>query len=140
MRQNTSTINCPENGRAAAGEWDMPPAKRLVAEAVDGLATALAAGQSGQLKDYLAMLGRFHQYSLANVLLIAMQCPRATHVAGCRTWQGLGRQVRRGEHAIQILLVALQFRLQVRSILLPLGLLLGRTAALLLNFLLPIAE
>jgi len=102
MRQDTSTIGCPADAREA-GRPDIPPARRLVAEAVDGLATALAAGQSRQLTDYLAMLGRFHQYSLANVFLIAMQCPRATHVAGYRTWQGFGRQVRRGEHGIQIL-------------------------------------
>jgi len=77
--------------------------KRLVTEAVDRLITNIEAGQSGQLKAYLAMLGRFHRYSAGNVLLIGMQCPEASRVAGYRTWQSLGRQVRRGQRAIHIL-------------------------------------
>ena len=46
---------------------------------------------------------RFHSYSLGNLLLIALQAPTATRVAGFRTWQSLGRQVRKGEHGIAIL-------------------------------------
>lgn len=45
----------------------------------------------------------FHDYSFGNCLLIAMQCPHATHVAGFRAWQALGRQVRKGERAIRIM-------------------------------------
>jgi antirestriction protein ArdC len=82
---------------------DVSQAKQLASEALDRLIEAVEAGHSRQLTDYLAMLGRFHQYSLANVLLIAMQCPGAAHVAGYRTWQRLGRQVRRGESSIRIL-------------------------------------
>jgi antirestriction protein ArdC len=36
-------------------------------------------------------------------MLIAAQCPSATHVAGFRRWQELGRQVRKGEKALKIL-------------------------------------
>ena len=46
--------------------------------------------------------GRFRRYSLHNSYLIAAQAPEATYVAGYRTWQGLGRAVRRGERAIRI--------------------------------------
>jgi hypothetical protein len=46
---------------------------------------------------------RFHRYSFGNVLLIAMQCPEATNVAGYKTWPKLGRHVRCGEKAIRIL-------------------------------------
>jgi len=46
---------------------------------------------------------RFHSYSLGNLLLIGLQAPAATRVAGFRTWQGLGRQVRKGERGIAIL-------------------------------------
>ena len=102
MEQNTSTISCPAEAAVLCGP-ETSPARRLVREAIERLSADLAAGQSGQLRDYLAMLGRFHRYSLANVLLIAMQFPRATHVAGYRAWQGLGRQVRRGERSIRIL-------------------------------------
>ena len=37
------------------------------------------------------------RYSVRNQLLIALQDPRATHVAGFRAWLGLGYCVRRGE-------------------------------------------
>jgi hypothetical protein len=43
----------------------------------------------------------FHRYSWGNCALIAMQRPDATQVAGFRAWQQLGRQVRKGEHAIR---------------------------------------
>ncbi len=51
----------------------------------------------------LSAAGRFHQYSFGNVLLIHAQNPDATRVAGYRTWQSLGRQVRKGERGIKIL-------------------------------------
>ena len=44
----------------------------------------------------------FHTYSLTNQLLIALQAPDATHVAGFHTWRRLGRQVRKGELSIRI--------------------------------------
>jgi len=46
---------------------------------------------------------KFHSYSLGNLLLIGAQAPQATRVAGFRTWQSLGRQVRKGERGIAIL-------------------------------------
>jgi antirestriction protein ArdC len=45
----------------------------------------------------------FRRYSLSNTILIAMQRPDASRVAGYRTWEKLGRQVRRGEQGITIL-------------------------------------
>jgi antirestriction protein ArdC len=45
----------------------------------------------------------FHRYSIGNCMLIAMQRPDATRVAGFRKWQELGRQVRKGEKSIRIL-------------------------------------
>jgi N-terminal domain of anti-restriction factor ArdC len=45
----------------------------------------------------------FHRYSMGNCMLIAMQAPEATQVAGFRKWQELGRQVRKGERAIRIM-------------------------------------
>jgi len=52
---------------------------------------------------YLAVMSRFHQYSFGNVMLILAQQPEATRVAGYRRWQQLGRQVRKGEQGIRIL-------------------------------------
>ena len=40
---------------------------------------------------------------LGNLLLIGAQAPQATRVAGFRSWQSLGRQVRKGERGIAIL-------------------------------------
>ena len=40
-------------------------------------------------------LARFHHYSFQNTLLIWTQAPDATRVAGYKTWQALGRQVRK---------------------------------------------
>lgn len=54
---------------------------------------------------------RFHNYSLTNTLLIASQCPHATRVAGYRTWQSMGRQVRKGEQAIRIM-APMRFKVQ----------------------------
>ena len=51
---------------------------------------------------WLRTRSRFHRYSLRNTLLIAFQCPHATHVAGFRRWLELGRCVRKGEKAIRI--------------------------------------
>jgi len=55
------------------------------------------------LTQYLAAMARFHTYSFGNVMLIARQKPQATNVAGIRTWNSLGRFVKRGEKGILIL-------------------------------------
>jgi antirestriction protein ArdC len=52
---------------------------------------------------YAEVRASFHRYSIGNVMLIAMQCPEASRVAGFRKWQELGRQVRKGERSIRIL-------------------------------------
>jgi hypothetical protein len=52
---------------------------------------------------WLQTAARFHQYSFLNTLLIHAQRPDATHVAGYRVWQSLGRQVDKGQRGIRIL-------------------------------------
>ena len=54
-------------------------------------------------RKYLDMQARFHSYSFGNCLLIALQCPDATRVAGYGAWQKMGRQVRKGEKSLRIL-------------------------------------
>ena len=56
-----------------------------------------------EFKRYLAFAARFHRYSANNALLVLLQRPNATRVAGYRRWQELGRQVRRGEEGLKIL-------------------------------------
>ena len=58
--------------------------------------------ESGQWQRWLDFLGSFHQYSLNNTLLIQVQCPHASKVAGLKAWRAKGRQVRKGETAIRI--------------------------------------
>lgn len=53
-------------------------------------------------KAMLKVQARFHRYSASNLLMIYFQRPEATQVAGYRQWQGMGRQVRKGEKAIRI--------------------------------------
>jgi len=64
---------------------------------------ALQQGHSEVLTAYLKAIGRFHRYSLHNVLLIALQKPDASYVAGFRTWNQLGRFVKKSEKGIMIL-------------------------------------
>lgn len=60
--------------------------------------------ESDQYKQYLSVMSKFHSYSYNNILLIAMQCPGATMVAGYESWQRLfKRHVSKGEKAIKIL-------------------------------------
>jgi hypothetical protein len=77
--------------------------KNKTNEAVSYLVEALENGQSEVLSEYLNAMARFHQYSFGNIMLIARQRPTATRVAGIRTWNLLGRFVKRGEKGILIL-------------------------------------
>ena len=77
--------------------------KNRTKEAVDYLVESLEAGHSEVLTQYLGAMAKFHTYSFGNVMLIARQKPSATNVAGVRTWNSLGRFVRRGEKGILIL-------------------------------------
>ena len=51
---------------------------------------------------YLQAMRRFHAYSASNVMMILAQRPDATRVAGYRTWQSFGRQIRKGAKGIAI--------------------------------------
>jgi len=72
-------------------------------DAVDYLVQSLESGHSEVLAQYLGAMARFHTYSFGNVMLIARQKPDASNVAGIRTWNSLGRFVKRGEKGILIL-------------------------------------
>lgn len=75
-----------------------------LAEAHDRLVAAIEHLVNGEeWQHFLDTARRFRAYSLNNLLLIYAQRPDATQVAGYRTWQSLGRQVRRGEQGIAIL-------------------------------------
>jgi len=77
--------------------------KQITEKAAEQLVAALQQGHSEALTTYLKAIGRFHRYSLYNVLLIASQKPNASYVTGFRTWNRLGRFVKKGERGIMIL-------------------------------------
>lgn len=59
--------------------------------------------ESERFKNYLNVMSKFHNYSFYNSLLIAMQKPNATYVAGYTSWErNFGRHVLRGEKGIRI--------------------------------------
>ena len=58
---------------------------------------------SEKYKAYLSTMAKFHSYSFNNSILIYMQKPDASLVAGYKTWQSLERQVKKGEKGITIL-------------------------------------
>ena len=51
----------------------------------------------------LEVASRFHNYSLHNLMMIAMQRSDATRVAGYKAWQAMGRQVMKRERGIRVL-------------------------------------
>lgn len=83
--------------------WQEQKAERT-GELMQQLEQGVAAIQgSDEFKQVLRSAAKFHSYSFNNVMLIMCQRPGATRVAGYKTWQLLGRQVRKGEQGIQIL-------------------------------------
>lgn len=89
----------PEQQQKAA---DARQAK--LTELHDGLTeqvSALAAGP--QWRAWLDIAAKFHNYSFNNTVLIMVQKPEATQVAGYNLWHELGRQVTKGEKGIAIL-------------------------------------
>ncbi len=96
MHQTTPTSSAlPKSNRV---QWDKlnPALERLHA----GVAELL---DSQVWQDALKFKAKFHSYSFNNALLIYLQRPDATLVAGYRRWQELGRQVKKGETSLAIL-------------------------------------
>ncbi len=79
--------------------------KQKVQEITDKLEEGLKElFESEKYKTYLSTMSKFHNYSFNNTLLIAMQRPEATLVAGYKAWQkNFERHVNKGEKAIRIL-------------------------------------
>jgi hypothetical protein len=85
-------------------------AKEVIAANVKLLIEQMEAGHSEGLTAYLAAMGKFHNYSLGNILEIARQKPDATRVAGLYAWNQLGRKVMKGQKGIRILAPMIGFR------------------------------
>ena len=85
---------------------DNKPSNR---ERIKEIVTGIEAGiqdlfQSDKFADYLRTMSRFHSYSYNNTILIHMQMPSATHVAGFNKWKNqFGRHVKKGEKGLTII-------------------------------------
>ena len=85
---------------------DNKPSNR---ERIKEIITGIEAGiqdlfQSDKFADYLRTMSRFHSYSYNNTILIHMQMPSATHVAGFNKWKNqFGRHVKKGEKGLTII-------------------------------------
>ena len=79
--------------------------KQRVQELTDKLEQGLQdLFNSDSYRNYLSTMSKFHNYSFNNTLLIAMQKPDATLVAGFKAWQkNFDRHVKKGEKGIRIL-------------------------------------
>jgi len=89
-------------------ELDWLPPTDATENKVEGILKQLKSGvesiqQSDQFRLFLSTMGKFHDYSIGNMILIMLQKPQATHVAGFNTWKELGRYVKAGEKGIAIL-------------------------------------
>ncbi len=111
-------------GSSAVRQWspehteaERRQARERARERLQGAMTMLEEGIGGILDSesfsaYLRAMSRFHRYSPQNVALILAQRPDATRVAGYESWRKLGRQVKRGERGI-VILVPLRNRIAV---------------------------
>lgn len=79
--------------------------KERLKEITDSIETGIKdMFESDKYKSYLQTMSRFHKYSLNNTMLIAMQKPDATLVAGFNKWKdGFSRNVKKGEKGIKII-------------------------------------
>ena len=84
---------------------DIKTEKQKVKEITDKLEEGLKElFESEKYKSYLSTMSKFHNYSFNNTLLIALQRPDATLVAGYQAWQrNFNRHVNKGERGIRIL-------------------------------------
>ena len=84
---------------------DIKTEKQKVKEITDKLEEGLKElFESEKYKSYLSTMSKFHNYSVNNTLLIALQRPDASLVAGYQAWQkNFNRHVNKGERGIRIL-------------------------------------
>ena len=75
----------------------------IVKTGFENLVGEMKQGHTENYLEYLAFISRFHKHSHFNQMLIFSQKPDATLVAGYKTWQEMGHQVRAGEKGVKIM-------------------------------------
>ena len=84
---------------------DKPTNRERLREITDGIEQGIKElFESEKYMRYLSVMSRFHRYSVNNTMLIYMQKPDATLVAGYNKWKAqFERHVKKGEHGITII-------------------------------------
>ena len=102
VASNKHTVK--EREAAGAAEGEKTPADKLK-ELTERLERGLQdLFESDRYKEYLNVMSKFHSYSLNNTILIAMQKPDASLVAGFNAWKNnFGRTIKKGEKGIRII-------------------------------------
>ncbi len=100
MSTSTHTNSTHPSSTASAKTGGQDKLAALHEQISEGVAALV---ESEGWRAMLDTAAKFHSYSLGNLVLIALQAPQATRVAGFRSWQSLGRQVRKGERGLAIL-------------------------------------
>ena len=82
-----------------------PTNRERLREITDGIEQGIKElFESEKYMRYLSVMSRFHRYSVNNTMLIYMQKPEATLVAGFNKWKNqFARHVKKGEHGITII-------------------------------------
>ena len=87
--------------KAENSQTDYEKVQEIVGQLEEGISNLF---NSENYKAWLDTMSRFHTYSLNNTILIAMQRPDASLVAGYSAWKkNFGRHVKKGEKAIRIM-------------------------------------
>lgn len=90
-----------EEKRMAHAEIEKQKVQEITEKLEQGLQELF---ESKKYKSYLNTMSKFHNYSYNNTMLIAMQKPDATLIAGYNAWQNsFERHVKKGEKGIRIL-------------------------------------
>ena len=84
---------------------DKPTSRERLQEITAGIEQGIKnLFESEKYAHYLSVMSKFHRYSVNNTMLIYMQRPDATLVAGYNKWKNqFGRHVKKGEHGITII-------------------------------------
>lgn len=97
----TDVTSCPVMQIEVTGETHREKLQCILDKLEDGVKAVFT---SEKFREYLCFLSRFHHYSVGNIILIAMQKPDASLVAGYSDWvKKHHRYVKKGEKAIRIL-------------------------------------
>jgi hypothetical protein len=99
-----------ERETATEMEQRLKEVDAIVKKGFENLVGEMKQGHTENYLEYLAFVSRFHKYSHTNQMLIFCQKPEATLVAGYRTWQEMGHQVRAEEKEEGIKIMAPIFR------------------------------